>query len=74
MSNKASHSPPNTVTVATVQFSCDGIASKEKSKVEHSLGHPRVYLNISASGQVDCPYCGIHYQLAAGAARASAAH
>ena len=21
------------------------------------LGHPRVYLNLSPSGQVECPYC-----------------
>jgi hypothetical protein len=21
------------------------------------LGHPKVYLNLSAEGQVECPYC-----------------
>ncbi len=21
------------------------------------LGHPKVYLNLSADGQVECPYC-----------------
>jgi uncharacterized Zn-finger protein len=22
-----------------------------------ALGHPRVYLNLAPSGQVECPYC-----------------
>jgi uncharacterized Zn-finger protein len=25
--------------------------------------HPRVYLDIKATGQVTCPYCGTQYQL-----------
>ncbi len=29
-------------------------------------GHPRVYLNVALSGSAKCPYCGTHYQLAAG--------
>ncbi|QQR68944.1 MAG: zinc-finger domain-containing protein [Alphaproteobacteria bacterium] len=26
-------------------------------------GHPRVYLNLSNKGEIDCPYCGRHYVL-----------
>lgn len=26
--------------------------------------HPRVYLDIETKGQVTCPYCGVHYELA----------
>jgi uncharacterized Zn-finger protein len=28
-----------------------------------ALGHPRVYLNITTAGLVDCPYCGRRYIL-----------
>lgn len=29
--------------------------------------HPRVFLDIAASGTVMCPYCGTRYQLEGGA-------
>lgn len=25
--------------------------------------HPRVYLPIERTGEVDCPYCGAHYKM-----------
>ena len=25
--------------------------------------HPRVYLDVLTTGQVDCPYCGTHFSL-----------
>ena len=28
--------------------------------------HPRVFLDVTRTGEVNCPYCGTHYQLAAG--------
>lgn len=28
--------------------------------------HPRVFLDIAAHGEVQCPYCGTHYQLKKG--------
>jgi uncharacterized Zn-finger protein len=28
--------------------------------------HPRVYLDVAASGEAKCPYCGTVYQLKAG--------
>ena len=28
-----------------------------------ALGHPRVYLDLTASGMVDCPYCSRRYIL-----------
>jgi uncharacterized Zn-finger protein len=28
--------------------------------------HPRVFLDISKTGQVSCPYCGTKYRLKAG--------
>ena len=29
--------------------------------------HPRVFLDVAATGQVMCPYCGTQYRLKAGA-------
>ena len=51
--------PLETVTVDTAKLYCDGGAG--------ALGHPRVYLTMTAQGSVDCPYCGKHFVLAAGA-------
>lgn len=34
-----------------------------KSKLWNS--HPRVFLDIAATGEVLCPYCGTHYRLKA---------
>ncbi len=28
--------------------------------------HPRVFLDVAATGHVACPYCGTHYRLKAG--------
>lgn len=50
--------PHETITVDTQTLACDG--------GDGSLGHPRVYLTMK-NGEVDCPYCGRHYILAAGA-------
>lgn len=36
-----------------------------------ALGHPRVYLNITAMGEVECPYCSRRYILNAAAKPAS---
>jgi uncharacterized Zn-finger protein len=30
--------------------------------------HPRVYLDVAATGEVRCPYCGTVYRLQGGAA------
>ncbi|HEY5209220.1 MAG TPA: zinc-finger domain-containing protein [Stellaceae bacterium] len=40
--------PFETVYVDTVVVACDGT---------HTGGHPRVYLNLAAAGQIECPYC-----------------
>ena len=31
--------------------------------------HPRVFLDVAATGESRCPYCGTHYRLAGGAVR-----
>jgi len=51
-----------TIAVTTQSVSCDG--------GEDDLGHPRVYLAIK-DREVDCPYCGRHFVLAADAKTAT---
>jgi uncharacterized Zn-finger protein len=41
--------PFETIYVDTLIVACNGGGGP--------LGHPRVYLNLSAEGQVECPYC-----------------
>ena len=42
--------PVETVKVDKKKVSCDG--------GKGSLGHPKVYLEMGAKEQVECPYCG----------------
>jgi len=56
---------PETVQVEQSTFSCDGGGG--------ALGHPRVQLTLDKSGQVDCGYCGLHFELKPGAS-ADAGH
>jgi uncharacterized Zn-finger protein len=41
--------PFETIYVDSTVVACNGGGGP--------LGHPRVYLNLSADGQVECPYC-----------------
>lgn len=41
--------PFETIEVDTAVVACDGGGGVD--------GHPRVFLNLSASGSVECPYC-----------------
>ncbi|CAA7619325.1 zinc-finger domain-containing protein [Magnetospirillum sp. SS-4] len=49
-----------TITVETASVACDGNAAA-------GLGHPRVYLDLTAHGEIVCPYCSVTYKLAADA-------
>jgi uncharacterized Zn-finger protein len=50
--------PVETVTVDEATIACDGGGGV--------LGHPRVFLNLAAEGEIDCPYCGRRYILKQG--------
>jgi uncharacterized Zn-finger protein len=50
----------DTVTVSTAKVACDG-------DVDKGLGHPRVFLDLTAEGRIVCPYCSRTYVLAEGA-------
>lgn len=41
--------PFETVETDEMQVACSGSGG--------TLGHPRVYLTLAPSGQVECPYC-----------------
>jgi uncharacterized Zn-finger protein len=41
--------PFETIYIDTMAAACDGGGG--------ALGHPRVFLNLSATGSVECPYC-----------------
>ncbi|SJZ72713.1 Uncharacterized conserved protein, contains Zn-finger domain [Enhydrobacter aerosaccus] len=56
--------PFETITVDTDRVACDGGGGP--------LGHPKVYLNLSKEGRVECPYCSRVYVLREGAQPAHA--
>ena len=51
MPNSTASAPqaPETILTHSVEVACDG--------GEGALGHPRVYLHMDETGQVECPYC-----------------
>lgn len=56
--------PPEIIEAKEPVVACDGDAGPS--------GHPRVYLNMGANTQIDCPYCGRRFVLKQGAAHAAA--
>ena len=48
--------PVETIMVTERAVVCEGDSGS-------SMGHPRIYLAIDATGKVDCPYCGRRYVL-----------
>ncbi len=54
--------PPETIEAKSRELACDGGGA---------LGHPRVFLNMGANSEIDCPYCGRHFVLAADAPAAA---
>ncbi|MBS0538272.1 MAG: zinc-finger domain-containing protein [Proteobacteria bacterium] len=51
--------PFEIITVDTDRVACDGGGG--------SLGHPKVYLNLSEEGRIECPYCSREFVLREGA-------
>ena len=50
--------PPETIRVTTRRVACDG-----SGEVPAALGHPRVWLEIDASGSAECGYCDRRFVL-----------
>jgi uncharacterized Zn-finger protein len=59
MSDNAPANTASTIQVHQASFACEGGGD--------DLGHPKVQLTLDKSGQRDCPYCGLHFELAEGA-------
>jgi len=57
MTQPSESQAPETLEVDSVRVACDG----------GTLGHPRVYLDLTAEGHIDCPYCGRRFVLKVGA-------
>ena len=45
--------PPETIYVEDSTVACDGGGV--------AAGHPKVFLNLTSEGHIDCPYCGRRY-------------
>ncbi|BAE53016.1 zinc-finger domain-containing protein [Paramagnetospirillum magneticum] len=60
MSSASTQPAFDTVTVSAAKVACDG-------DVANGLGHPRVFLDLTAEGKIVCPYCSRTYVLAEGA-------
>lgn len=58
--------PVEIVETEDTRVACDG--------GEGALGHPRIYLNMGDKREIDCPYCGKRFVLAAGAKAAAGGH
>ena len=58
--------PVEIVETTETRVACDGS--------EGPLGHPRVFLNMGAKREIDCPYCGKRFVLKAGAKAAAGGH
>jgi uncharacterized Zn-finger protein len=43
----------DTIYVDSHKIACDGGGG--------ALGHPKVFLDLNANDEIDCPYCGRHY-------------
>lgn len=43
-----------------------GVVTCPNPKMKLWSNHPRVYLDVVASGEAKCPYCGTVYRLKAG--------
>ena len=58
--------PAETEFVSGKRVACDGGGG--------ALGHPRVYLEMGADAQVECPYCGKLFVLEGHEPKSTAEH
>ncbi len=54
--------PPETEEVTALNVACDGGGA---------LGHPKVFLSLDGTGEVECPYCDKKFTLKPGAGGSS---
>jgi uncharacterized Zn-finger protein len=55
--------PKATVVVTAKDLHGHGVVFCPNPKMALWSAHPKVYLDLSKSGEASCPYCGTHYRL-----------
>jgi uncharacterized Zn-finger protein len=65
-----SKNPAAPVLVKAADLQGPGVVFCPNPKMPLWSNHPRVFIDVAASGEGRCPYCGTVYRLDAGAARA----
>jgi uncharacterized Zn-finger protein len=61
--------PKAVVDVQPADLQGPGVVFCPNPKMPLWSNHPRVFIDVAASGEGACPYCGTHYRLAGGAVR-----
>jgi len=59
-------SAPSAIEVTSADLQGPGVIFCPNPKMALWSHHPRVFIDLAASGQGKCPYCGTLYRLAAG--------
>jgi uncharacterized Zn-finger protein len=68
MSNAGSDARPEPVVVVGAKdLQGPGVVFCPNPKMPLWSGHPRVFIDVAATGEARCPYCGTVYRLEAGA-------
>jgi uncharacterized Zn-finger protein len=57
---------PASVEVTAADLQGPGVVFCPNLKMALWSNHPRVFIDVAASGEGKCPYCGTLYRLAAG--------
>ena len=58
--------PVATVEISAADLQGPGVVFCPNPKMALWSTHPRVFLDVAASGEAKCPYCGTLYRLAPG--------
>jgi uncharacterized Zn-finger protein len=62
----SSKTPAAVVEVRADELQGSGAVFCPNPKMTLWSGHPRVFIDVAASGQGQCPYCGTRYRLVGG--------
>ncbi len=66
MDTPAKPEPKATVEVTAQDLHGPGVVFCPNPKMPLWSGHPRVFIDVAAQGEGQCPYCGTLYRLRAG--------
>ncbi len=66
MNGQVPREPVATVEITAADLHGPGVVFCPNPKMTLWSTHPRVFLDVAASGEAQCPYCGTLYRLAPG--------